>query len=79
MISGAARTPARCGGCQTPYGNRSGCSSAPSGALIWLSGLLYAGSGGGVFLVMAAVGGSALLLAPALARAMAVHANAPGP
>lgn len=52
-------------------------SSAPTGVLIWLSGRLYAGSGGGVFLVMAAVGGSALLLAPALGRA--VRANAPGP
>jgi PPP family 3-phenylpropionic acid transporter len=40
--------------------------SAPTGLLIWLSGRIYGEAGGRVFLVMAAIGGSALLLAPRL-------------
>ncbi len=44
--------------------------SAPTGLLIWLSGLIYGAAGGLVFLLMAAVGGSALLIVPALARAL---------
>ncbi len=43
--------------------------AAPTGLLIWLSGLAYARIGGGVFLLMAALGGSALLLVRPLARA----------
>ena len=35
----------------------------PTGALVWLSGPIYGAVGGMVFLVMAAVGGSALLIA----------------
>ena len=42
--------------------------SAATGLLTWVSGALYARIGGGTFLVMAAVGGSALLLVPALRR-----------
>jgi len=43
--------------------------SAPTGLLIWATGLLYARAGGLVFLLMAALGGSAVLLVrpPALA------------
>lgn len=44
--------------------------SAPTGALIWLSGLIYGKLGGLVFLLMAATGGSALLIVPALGRAL---------
>ncbi len=44
--------------------------SAPTGLLIWLSGLIYGTAGGLAFLLMAAVGGSALLIVPALARAL---------
>ena len=40
--------------------------SAPTGVLIWLSGQLYGAAGGLVFLLMAAVGGSALLVVPLL-------------
>lgn len=43
--------------------------SAPTGLLIWLTGLLYAGWGGGVFFLMAAMGGAALLLVTPLWRA----------
>jgi len=43
--------------------------SAPTGLLIWVSGQLYGVAGGLTFLLMAAVGGSALLVVPALARA----------
>lgn len=42
--------------------------SAPTAALVWLSGQLYAGLGGLVFLVMAGVGGLALLAAPGLSE-----------
>ena len=46
--------------------------SAPTGLLIWLSGQIYSKAGGPAagspFLLMAVVSGSALLLAPALAR-----------
>ncbi len=44
--------------------------SAPTGLLIWLSGLLYARVGGLVFLLMAALGGSALFLVRPLASAL---------
>jgi len=40
--------------------------AAPTGMLIWVSGQLYANVGGRVFLLMAAVGGAALLVAPRL-------------
>jgi len=43
--------------------------SAPTVVLIWLSGQMYQAYGGLVFLVMAAIGGSALLVVPALASA----------
>lgn len=43
--------------------------SAPTGLLTWVSGLLYAEIGGRTFLVMAAVGGTALLLVPQLRQA----------
>ncbi len=52
--------------------------SAPTGLLVWLSGLIYGRAGGLAFLLMAAVGGSALLLVPALARALP-SAAAPRP
>lgn len=52
--------------------------SAPTGLLVWLSGLIYGRAGGLTFLLMAAVGGSALLIVPALARA-APRAAAPRP
>ncbi len=52
--------------------------SAPTGLLIWVSGQLYGAAGGLTFLLMAAVGGSALLVVPALARAYP-HAAAPHP
>ncbi len=42
--------------------------SAPTGLLIWFSGQIYGTAGGLTFLVMAVIGGSALLLVPALAR-----------
>ncbi len=41
---------------------------APTGLMSLLSGWVYARAGGAVFLVMAVVGGSALLLVPALRR-----------
>jgi len=41
---------------------------APSGLMTLLAGWVYARHGGSVFLLMAAVGGSALLLVPALRR-----------
>ena len=44
--------------------------SAPTGLLVWLSGLIYGTAGGLTFLLMAAVGGSALLIVPALAHAL---------
>ncbi len=40
--------------------------SAPTGVLTWLSGQLYGALGGLVFLLMAAIGGAALLVAPSL-------------
>lgn len=40
--------------------------SGPTAVLTWLSGAIYAQAGGLVFLVMAALGGSALLVAPRL-------------
>ncbi len=40
---------------------------APTGLMMWLSGALY-GGGGGVFLLMAALGAGGLALAPALRR-----------
>lgn len=43
-------------------------TGAPTGLLLWISGALYDGTGS-VFLWMAAIGGTALLLAPGLARA----------
>ncbi len=54
--------------------------SAPTGLLIWLSGLLYARVGGLVFLLMAALGGSAVLLARPLASALgdAAHGSSTG-
>jgi len=52
--------------------------SAPTGLLVWLSGLIYGSAGGLTFLLMAAVGGSALLVTPALARACP-HGAAPRP
>lgn len=52
--------------------------SAPTGLLVWVSGLIYGAAGGLTFLLMAAVGGSALLVVPALARA-APRAAAPRP
>lgn len=52
--------------------------SAPTGLLIWLSGQLYSAAGGLTFLLMAAVGGSALLLLPAMAR-IYPRAGAPHP
>lgn len=52
--------------------------SAPTGLLIWLSGQLYSAAGGLTFLLMAAVGGSALLLLPAMARTYP-RAGAPHP
>ncbi len=52
--------------------------SAPTGLLIWVSGQIYGVAGGLTFLLMAAVGGSALLTVPALARAH-FHAAAPRP
>ena len=44
--------------------------SAPTGLLIWLSGLIYARAGAVVFLLMAAIGGSALLLVRPIGQAM---------
>ena len=44
--------------------------SAPTGLLIWLSGLAYAQIGGAVFLLMAAIGGSGLMLVRPIRRAM---------
>jgi len=52
--------------------------SAPTGLLIWLSGQIYGTAGGLTFLVMAVIGGSALLLVPALARIFP-QAGAPRP
>ncbi len=52
--------------------------SAPTGLLIWLSGQIYGVAGGLTFLLMAAVGGSALLLLPAMAR-IYPRAGAPHP
>ncbi len=52
--------------------------SAPTGLLIWLSGQIYGEAGGLTFLAMAVIGGSALLLVPALARAFP-RAGAPHP
>jgi len=49
--------------------------SAPTGLLIWFSGQIYGEAGGLTFLVMAVIGGSALLSVPALARAF----SRPGP
>ena len=43
--------------------------AAPTGLLIWVSGRLYGQAGGLVFLLMALVGGSGLLLVPGLAGA----------
>ncbi|GAC1344734.1 MAG: MFS transporter [Acetobacteraceae bacterium] len=43
---------------------------APTGLLTWLSGRIYAERSGQVFLLMAVVGGSALLVVPWLHRAM---------
>ena len=43
--------------------------AAPTGALVWLSGQIYGAAGGLVFLLMAVVGGAALLLVPSLSRA----------
>ena len=40
--------------------------SAPTGILTWLSGELYGALGGLIFLLMAVIGGSALLVAPLL-------------
>lgn len=45
--------------------------SAPTGLLIWVSGQVYGTAGGLTFLIMAALGGSALLVVPALARSQA--------
>ncbi len=42
--------------------------AAPTGLLIWFSGQIYGTAGGLTFLVMAVIGGSALLVVPALAR-----------
>ncbi len=42
--------------------------SAPTGLLIWFSGQIYGEAGGLTFLVMAVIGGSALLSVPAMAR-----------
>ena len=42
--------------------------SAATGLLTWASGALYARMGAGTFLVMAAVGGAAILLVPGLRR-----------
>ena len=50
--------------------------SAPVGALTWLAGLAYAQAGSLVFLAMAALGGSALLLVGRLGRALAGEAAA---
>lgn len=50
--------------------------SAPTGLLIWLSGAIYGAAGGLTFLVMAAVGGSALLVTPALARSLRLSGRA---
>jgi MFS transporter, PPP family, 3-phenylpropionic acid transporter len=41
---------------------------APTGVMTLLAGWIYARYGGAVFLVMAVVGGSALMLVPALRR-----------
>ncbi len=46
--------------------------SLPSAALVWLTGQLYAGWGGLVFLPMAAIGGAALFVAAPLGRAIRV-------
>jgi PPP family 3-phenylpropionic acid transporter len=40
--------------------------SAPTGVLIWVSGQVYGAAGGRVFLLMAGIGGLALLVAPHL-------------
>jgi hypothetical protein len=40
--------------------------SAPTGVLMWVSGQVYGAAGGRVFLLMAALGGLALLVAPHL-------------
>lgn len=42
--------------------------AAPSGVLAWVSGQVYGAAGGGVFLLMAVVGGAGLGVAAALAR-----------
>jgi len=52
--------------------------SAPTGVLIWFSGQIYGAAGGRTFLVMAAIGGSALLLVPTLLRTYP-RAEAPHP
>jgi len=44
---------------------------APTGLLMLLAGLLYARFGGAVFLAMAAIGGSAVVLVKPLRTAMA--------
>jgi len=53
--------------------------SAPTGLLIWFSGQIYGEAGGLTFLVMAVIGGSALLLVPALARTFPRPGPHPGP
>lgn len=56
--------PARAGLAQTLLSSLG--FSAPTAILTWISGRLYAGLGGKVFLLMAALGGLALLVAPRL-------------
>lgn len=42
--------------------------AAPAGVLAWVSGQVYGAAGGGVFLVMAVVGGAGMFVALAMAR-----------
>lgn len=57
-------SPARAGLAQTLLSSIG--FSAPTGILVWLSGRLYGGLGGHVFLLMALLGGLALLVTPYL-------------
>lgn len=50
--------------------------SAPTGLLIWVSGLLYAQIGGGVFFVMAGLGAMGLATVAPLARSARTHSRA---
>jgi PPP family 3-phenylpropionic acid transporter len=73
-VLGRMIPPNRAAGAQTLHSALG--FSAPTGLLIWLCGLGYARMGGLVFLPMAILGASALLLSAPLARAL--HSSTPG-